>query len=463
MPLQASYGRALSSFSVAQGVRALRRNKFRGPMPAVRTLWVWIAILAAVLGAGAARAEERMLTLRQAEETALAKHPQISAADLLALAAKQVVRETRSAYFPTVTANVTAVGAGDDNTRITAGGLNNPLILDREAQGINISQLITDFGRRANLHDTSKQRSKAEQENALATRAQILLEVNSAYFDALQAQSVLGVARQTVETRQLLFDQVSELARNNLKSELDASFAGVNLEEGKLLLAKAQNDLQASFAVLSNLLGERTQQSYRLVDEPEPAVETRDTNSLVELALKQRPDLAQLRYQRDAATSFARAEHDLRYPTISAVATGGLSPVRDPRLNQNYAAAGVNISIPIFDGMLISARGQEARLKAEAVEKEVENAENNAIRDVRVATLNLHYAGERMDLTAKLVVNARSAFDLAQAKYKVGSSSIVELSQVQLSQTEAEIAQAKARYEYRMRGAILDFQTGQMR
>ncbi len=437
----------------------------RAPLVA-RTRWSWMVLLVLMPTAGALHAEERALTLKQAEEIALEEHPRISAADLLALAAKQVVRETRSAYFPTVTANVTAVGAADDNTRIAAGGLNNPLIIDRESQGINISQLITDFGRRANLHDTSKLRSKAEQEGALATRAQILLEVNAAYFDALQAQAVLGVARQTVETRQLLFDQVSELARNNLKSDLDASFAGVNLEEGKLLEAKAQNDLQASFAVLSNLLGERTQQSYRLAEEPAPVAataESRDTNDWVQLALRQRPDLIQLRYQRDAASSFARAERDLHYPTISAVASGGLTPVRDPRLNQNYAAAGVNVSIPLFDGMLISARSQEARLKAEAVEKNLEDAENNAIRDVRVAVLNLHYAGERLGLTAKLLANARSAYDLAQARYKVGSSSIVELSQAQLSQTEAEIAQAKARYELRVRGAILDFQTGQMK
>ena len=58
--------------------------------------------------------------------------------------------------------------------------------------------------------------------------------------------------------------------------------------------------------------------------------------------------------------------------------------------------------------------------------------------------------------------SANEAFDLAQARYKAGSSSIVELSQAQLNQTEAEIAQAKAKYEYQIRNAVMSFQLGQL-
>ncbi len=405
----------------------------------------------------------RMLSLKEAGEIAIARHPRISEADLLALASKQVVREARSAYYPTVAFNATAVDALDSNTRIAAGGLNNPLIIDRESQGINITQLITDFGRTHNLSVSSELRSRAEQENALATRAQLLLEVNSAYADALRAQSTLAVARQTVDTRQLLYDQVSQLASNQIKSELDASLARVSLEEARLLQAGARNDLQVSFAVLANLLNEPGPPAFQLIDEPLRSAPVTNAADLVELALRERPELLRARFQREAAERFARAEHDLHYPTISAAAVGGLTPARDPRLNQDYGAAGVNVSIPIFDGMLFSARAKEAQLKAEAAQKELEAQELNVVRDVRVSAVNLSYALERMELTARLVETANQAFDLAQARYKVGSSSIVELSQAQLAQTQAQIDQARAKYEYQMREAIVNFQTGQMR
>ncbi len=272
------------------------------------------------------------LTLRQAQEIAITNHPRITEAELIALASKQVIRETRSAYLPSITANATAVGTASSNTRIAAGALNNPLILERQADGINISQLITDFGRTVNLTASSKLQARAQEQNALATRAEILLAVNTAYFSALQAQSILEVAKQTVATRQLTFDQVSELATNKLRSGLDVSFARVDLASSKLLLANANNDLQASFANLSNVLGERAQRTYRLGEEPIPTGLVPDDTQLVQTALRDRPDLIQLRFQRDAASRFARAEKDLHYPTISAVGAAGIVPVRDPLL-----------------------------------------------------------------------------------------------------------------------------------
>ena len=254
-----------------------------------------------VLGVHPATAEEAVpLSLKEAEQIAIQKHPRITAAELNALASEQEVRQTRSAYFPTVTANATAVGASGDNTRIAAGALNNPLILDRNAEGINVSQIITDFGRTANLTASSKLHSRAAAQDALATRAEILLQLDAAFFIALQAQSVLEVAKQTVTNRQLIFDQVNELAAAQQKSGLDVSFAKVDLEESRLLLAGASNDLAAAFAGLNNLLGEREPRSYRLAEEPVPADEAlvHDPAQLTEEALKNRPDLAQLRFER---------------------------------------------------------------------------------------------------------------------------------------------------------------------
>jgi outer membrane protein len=425
-----------------------------------------IILIGALLGLGilSATGEDlKPLSLKEAQEIAIKNHPKITAAELIALASKQAVRESRSRFFPTVSADATAVDATANNTRIAAGGLNNPLILTRNAEGINIAQLITDFGRTANLTASSKLHARAEEQNALATRADILLALNAAYFNALQAQSVLEVAKQTEATRQVTFDQVNELAKNKIRSGLDVSFAQVNLAAARLLIANARNDLQSSFEQLSNLLGDREQRAYRLIDEPTNTAAVTDDLQLVQTALGNRPDLAQLRFERDAATRFARAERDMHYPTVSAVGSAGIIPSHDSSMRDNYAAAGVNLNLPIFDGFLFSAREAEAKLKARAVAEDLRDAENNVIRDVRLAVLNLNYAAERMTLTAQLLESANQALELAQARLSVGSSSIVELSQAQLSQTEAQIAQSKAKYEFQIRQAILSFQTGQLR
>ncbi len=405
-------------------------------------------------------AEPPALTLKQAQDIALQTHPRISAAELRALAAQQVTAQARAAFYPNFSANLTAAGAPDANTRIGAGGLNVSSVFERAAGGLVVSQLITDFGRTANLTDSARLRARAEDKNTDATRVQILFQVSAAYFTALEAQAVLAVARQTVATRQVIFDQVRALADNKLKSDLDVSFARVTLEEGKLLLAQAGNDLKSASAVLGTLLSEPVPREFLLVEEPMPAELSADTAPMVAAALLARPELARLRLERDSAVKFAAAEQGLSRPTLSAVGAAGVMPVRDSRLDQNYAAAGVNLNIPIFNGNLYTARQKEAELRARSLTDQLRDEENNVIRDVRIARLNVDYALERMRLTAQLLEHAAKGYDLAQARYKLGAGSIVELSQAQLNKTSAEIAQANAKYEHHLKRAFLDYQRG---
>jgi outer membrane protein len=403
------------------------------------------------------------ITLTEAHEIALRSHPQISVADLKALAARQVTRQFRSAFFPTLYGSVMSVGTANDNTRLAAiGGLNNPSIFDRNAEGLVLSQLITDFGRTANLTSSAKLRAQAEANNAQATREQILLAVDGAFFAAQQAQSVTRVAEQTVAARQLFLDQVSALATNKLRSELDVSFAKVNFDDGKLLLSKAQNDLQAAFAQLANLMGLRESKSYRLVEQPMPPEVSTNVSEFVQLALQSRPDLLSLRNSQEAALKFARAEKALHYPTLSAVGSAGVVPIGDSQLPNNYAAAGLSLTVPLYAGGLYSARQQEAELRARAANENLRDLENNVIRDVRIAWLSAQNAFDRLRITGELLDNAKQSFDLAQARYSNSISSIVEFNQAQLNLLSAQIAYADTQYEYLLRRSALSFQTGSL-
>jgi outer membrane protein len=402
-----------------------------------------------------------VLTLADATKLALQNHPQIAAANYRALAAQEAVKETRAGYFPKADLYADAVGANDEGTRIMAGGLNNPSVYDRGAGGLAVSQLITDFGRTANLTASSKFQAQAENENANATREQVLLQVNVSYFGALEAKAVLQVAQQTFDTRQLLLDQVSVLASNKLRSELDVSFARVAVQEGKLLVQKAQNDADDAMTSLSTALGYREPQSFQLVESSQSIFfNTNDVSQLVETALARRPELLSLRNEHDAALRFAKSERDSRLPTISAVGVAGDAPIHDSHLPDNYAAGGLQLSMPLFAGGLYTARQREAELKAQSDSELVRALEDNIVRDVHIAWLNVNNALEQFHTTQALVRNAAEAYDLAEARYKIGSSSIVELSQAQLSLTSAQIANTNARYDVLIQQANLDYQTG---
>ncbi|MGP8202167.1 MAG: TolC family protein [Limisphaerales bacterium] len=424
-----------------------------------------VLLLAAALAFRGTAAESlpRHLTLQEAQQIALTQHPRISVANLTALAARQSTKEVQSAFFPNIYGSATAVGTADpNNTRIAAGAMNNPLIYDRDAEGVTISQLITDFGRTWELTQSAKLHTRAEEMNLEATREQILLEVNSAYFSSLAAQSVLEVAEETVKSRQLVLQQTQMLATNKLKSDLDVSFASVDFDQATILLAKARSDLKSSFAVLSTLLAEREPEAFVLADEPMPANITNGLSGLILEALAQRPDLARLRYQRDAAKEFAKAEGKLLYPTIDALGTAGVIPTGNSHLSSDYAAAGVNLNLPIYTGGLYTARRREAQFQAKAADETLRDEENNIIRDVQVTKFNLEYAYDRLALTRQLLQNANEALELAQARFKGGLSSIIELSQAELNQTSAQIGEADARYDYHIQYSALEFQLGRL-
>ena len=401
------------------------------------------------------------LTLADAEKLALQNHPQIAAANYRALAAQEVVTEARAGFFPNVNLYADAVGAENEDARILAGGINNPSIYDRLAGGLAVSQLITDFGRTANLSASSKLQAQAEKQNANATREQVLLQVNLRYFNALQAQAVLQVAQQTVVTRHLLLDQVSVLASNKLKSELDVSFARVAVQQSKLLLQKAQNDTADAMTSLSTALGYREPKMFELAEPAQSVLaSTNDVSQLVETALAQRPELLSLRNEHDAALKFARSQRDARLPLVSAVGMIGDSPSHDAHLPDNYEVGGVQLSLPLFAGGLYVARQHEAELKAQSDSELVRALEDNIVRDVHIAWSDVNTALDQLHTTEELVRNAGEAYDLAAARYKIGSSSIVELSQAQLSLTSALIANTNARYNVLIQQANLDYQTG---
>jgi outer membrane protein len=431
---------------------------------------LWLGALSLARGQGAASppappggapAAAQPLTLAQAHAIALQNHPGIAAAGFRAQAEHEVYVQARAGLLPQVSLYGSAVHAGSDNTRIMAGAINNPSVFSRTAVGAGLSQLITDFGHTSNLAASSKLQASAAEQTALATREQVLLEVDRTYFATLRAQGIAAVAKQTLDTRQLLLDRVTVLAENKLKSELDVSFAQVGLEDARLLLQKAQNDVDSAMAEMSTVLGYRDQRTFSLADETSvPGPKDAEVAPLIEQALGQRPELASLRDQRDAAERLARSQRDARLPTVSAIVAAGNSPTHDARLPDNYSTGGIVVSMPLFTGGLYEARQHEAELRARAAAETLRTLEDEVSRDVRITWLNLNNARQRLRTTTQLRRYAATAYDLADARYRAGSSSIVELSQAQLALTAAQIDETTARYEVLLQEADLNYQIG---
>ncbi|MEP6535705.1 MAG: TolC family protein [Bryobacteraceae bacterium] len=407
-----------------------------------------------------AQDQRKVLTLAEAQATALRLYPAIASASLTAQAAGEQVRQAKSALLPLMSGNFTNVGAQAD-TSVSAGNITTSSLVSRAgASGLTVSQLITDFGRTNRLIESSSLRAQAQKQRVALSRAQVLLVVSQAYFRAQRSRSILEVARATVGARRIVLRQVQALADSSLKSTLDVSFAEVNLSDAELTLLRTENQANAALAELSAALGSPGQQALELTEEPLPAPIDSDAQSAIQNALSRRPDLAGLTLNRDSIARFAEAEKRLALPTISFLGTAGAVPYRETKLAGTYGAAGVNVSIPVFNGHLFSARRGEAEFRAQAAGKHVEELMLQIARDVKVAWLEADTAAHRMDLAARLLTQAGKSLRLAQSRYDLGLSTIVEFSQAQLNQTAAEMEQASSKYDYQIAVAGLSYQTG---
>jgi len=401
------------------------------------------------------------LTLADAEKLAIKNNPRVSVARLLALAQYQVVRESRSAELPTANAAITAVQA-EDASRISAGSLTASRLFTHAGAGGGFTQLITDFGKTSNLVASSKLREGAQNANALATSEDIVIATDQAFYDALQAQALLKVASQNTAALQATQSQISSYTQNKLKSTLDLSFANVNLSQARLLELHAKSNADSTMASLDEVLGLDREMTYDLDEDDGPlSAPPADADQLVQLALKQRPDLQALNLNQEAAVKFSHAERDQKLPSITAAGTVGSVPIRPAQYYvQNWwGGIGVNMNIPIFNGFLFSAQAKEATIRAQADSEQVRELRDRIVRDVRTGWLAANTAYQSVSVNEELLQEANLALSLAQTRYRLGLSSIVELSQAQYQQTDAAIGYTNARYQYRLTLATIAYQT----
>jgi outer membrane protein len=418
-----------------------------------------ILAVAAFHAALAVAASAEILTLAEAESIAIRNHPRVAAARLNAEASREAEKQVKSDLRPLLSTNFTGAVA-DHNTVIGAGQLQTSALFSRTAGGINISQTVYDFGRTSSLAAAARSRASAQSETANAVRAEILLQVRQAYYGALLGRAQVRIAKETVDTRRLIVKQISALVSSNLRSTLDSSFAELSLAEAELALDRAENEYRTARVQLTAAMGRNQESEFELNEEPLPAELQGTLDAAVAEALRNRPELAALRLQEEAARRFADSERRQALPSLTATGVGGALGFRDPRLDRTYSSFGMNLNIPILNGNLFSSRRHEADIRAQVATQETRDLELRISRDLRAAWIDATNALHRLAVAAKVVEHATRTMRLAQTRYDLGLATIVELTQAQLSRTSADFASAAARYEYMLKRFTVDYQSG---
>lgn len=401
------------------------------------------------------------LTLEQAESIAVTNQPRLLAAQLRARGSAERIRQARSGLFPTVQFNATGALVADTGTATAVGNITTSALSDRFAYGASLAQLVTDFGRTSALVNSTRDTATAQNDLAILTRAQVRLNVRESYFRVLGAEAVLRAAKAAQGNRQLVSRQLSALAQSELRSTLDVNFAKVLESEADLAVVRAESAVAQERARLATSMGASQPVSASLADvSPTGDALPPSPDGLQHQALSQRADLGAAQSEEKASKEFALSEKRLSYPSLNVLGTAGKIPHHDHTLHDDYAAAGFNLYIPVFNGNLFAARRAEAELQAQARTRDTQELQLQVSEEVRNAWYRADEAFRGLDVTARLVAQSREALRLAQDRYQAGLGSIVELNEAQLNETSAEISAADANYTYLARRAELDFAAG---
>ncbi|WP_367026895.1 TolC family protein [Methylococcus sp. ANG] len=167
-----------------------------------------------------------------------------------------------------------------------------------------------------------------------------------------------------------------------------------------------------------------------------------------------------------AAEKLAEAEKAAARPKIELVGDINYMPwvnIEAGKYPKFNVIGGLLIDVPVFEGFALEARENKARKEYQAAAHGLTDAENNILRDVRVAWMAAKTAFERIPPAHQQFLETTKSFQLAQSRYQMGLSSIVELTQAQLNFTRGAIDEIEARIEYQMRCAELDYQMGKLR
>ncbi len=407
-----------------------------------------LPLLALLLTAAPAWAQQRVLTLDEALRTARERQPQLRQAQANTSVANASVDQSFSSLLPQVSANATY-----QRSLSEVGGpvpANPSDIINRGALnlGASVNQLLWDFGGTTGRWRSAQQSAQAQEATEAQTLVDVLANVQTAYFHILAQQALVRVAQETLENEQARLGQVRAQVEVGTRPEIDLLQQRTAVANAQVQLIQARNNSTASKAQLNQAMGVEGSTDYTVQEEVVGLVEGEEqpVDTLVDAALQGRPDLTSSEHQLRAQELQLSATRAGYWPSLSvslSASESGPNPA-----NMNWGVSGqVGLSWPLFQGGLTRAqvRAQEATLSGL-------HARRDALRqqvrlEVERAQLSVATARESVSAAEEALVNARARLRLAEGRYREGVGNIIELSDAQLSATNAAVQRVRATYD----------------
>jgi outer membrane protein len=415
-------------------------------------------------------ARVQRLTLPDVIDVALSNNPLTRESYAQARAAGATIGAAYGRYLPQVTASgfaeregSTSAGTSATTTGGAIGGGKGRWHTLEQGTG-TVSWLLFDFGE-FSAFSFAKQAAFAASFNHNFVLQTVILTVEQAYFNYNASKAVRDADAQTV--REDSTNLASAQARHaaGVATISDVLQAQTTLSQADLTLETDEGTVQTTRGSLAVSMGFPATVPYDIAPEPPnvPVSEiTESIDTLVQQAVRSRPDLAAFRAQARQAQANVGIVRGQGLPTVTFGGTGSRTNFDNPSLNGNTYAAQVGISIPLFQGFTNSYNILQAKELAKASAANAEYQRDLVVNQVFTSYYNLRTSTVRVKSSDDLLASAQASYDVSIGKYRQGVGSILDLLTAQAALASARSQQATARWIWYSSLAQLSHDVGTM-
>ena len=414
-----------------------------------------------------APAKERSLTipshlsLLQAMEITVERHPQYKQAIHTAQANKEIIGEAFSNYLPHLSAGAGynyetgnfVISPGIPASFLTFLVPNSNQAYDFYQASFNLTETVFTFGQRVTQLRQAKYAYKSSIDQAQWTLYNLLYGVEAAYDTLAQNLLLVDAAKKTVDDYKAQLQVAEAEFQIGMAAKFDVLNARVNLSNARLNLITGQNNVTTSRVALNNAMGIETNVVYDVDTGLSFVPFDADGTKLIRMALENRPDLSSAVNQKLADLQNERYYESTFMPSIGMTGGYTYASMFFP-LTYNWSI-GATISVPIFSGFLTVHQERQAQKTTLAARDAEENVRVGIVSAIRQDVANLKTAMQRIKTTQDLLAQATESLRLAAGQYQVGVGSAVALTQAEADLAAARAQVVQAVYGYKIARAAL--------
>lgn len=388
------------------------------------------------------------LSLATLTDFALSHNPSSREAWAAARAQAAAYGVARASFLPSLDAAVSvthgrfSTTGGSANVQNVFTNSSNASTQTRIIPSLGLSYVLFDFGARAATTEAAQYNLLAA--NLAQNRAlqNIVLQVEQAYYQLLGANELIAATQQTIRNAEASYQAADAKREAGMATIGEVYQAKTALAQARLALDRARGDAQKFGGQLAAATGLPVNTALVLAPVPEkpPLAEIKRTvDAYLAQARAARPDVGAAEAQARAAQARIKLAQASGKPSIGISANSGLNFSSGSDTIGRNATLGLNVQIPLFTGF----RATYATKEAEALADQAAAARDRIVQqvdlDVWQAYFDMETAAASIDSAQAFYASARQSLDVAQARYKAGVGTLLDVLSAQAADATARV------------------------